>query len=155
MTSLHDQIAALSDDEAKRVLALALDGIGRPVDAFAARDAERHLREALAQPDVAAQAAPDPSATAGGLTREALRHLADENEAIVARALTMTHERTRFDPATLAVGALVLFAFRSEIELERDPERGWTFRFKTKPLGDETVGKLLGQLMGVFTSPQP
>ncbi len=46
-------------------------------------------------------------------------------------------------------------AFHADINLERDPEKGWSFHFKTKPLKDSTVGKLLGQLLGNFLAPGP
>ena len=44
-------------------------------------------------------------------------------------------------------------AFHAEIKLERDPAKGWSFRFHTRPLKDSTIGKLLGQLMGIYQDP--
>jgi hypothetical protein len=155
MTTLESQIAGLSDEHALAALALVLERGGRPVDPFAARDDEAHLREALGQPGVATSVAPDPAATQGTLARTALLHLADQDEALVARAIAIPPGGTRFDPATLAVGALVLMAFHADINLERDPQQGWKFHFRTKPLSDNVVGKLLGQLLGVFTQPGP
>jgi hypothetical protein len=46
------------------------------------------------------------------------------------------------------VGGLVLMAFHADINLAHDPGKGWTFHFKTKPLPDTVIGKLLGQLLG-------
>jgi hypothetical protein len=155
MTTLEHQIAGLPDDQAIAALALVLERTGRPVDPFSARDDETHLREALDQPDLSTPVAPDPNATPGALARTALRHLAEHDEALVARAITIPPGSTRFDPATLAVGALVLMAFHADINLERDPQQGWKFHFRTKPLNDNTIGRLLGQLLGVFTEPKP
>jgi hypothetical protein len=155
MTSLDDEIANLSDDQAIAALALVLERHGQSIDPFTAEATEAHLREALRQPDVATAAEPDRNATPGALARTALHHLADQDEDVVARALTIPPGSTRFDPATLAVGALVLMAFHADIDLERDPQKGWSFRFRTKPLDDTTIGQLLGQLLGVFTDPKP
>jgi hypothetical protein len=150
MSSLHDDIANLSDDRAISALALALQRRGQTVDPFAAPDTETNLREALHQPDVAGSVSVDPDATPGALARTALLHLADQDDALVARAISIGPHAERFDPITLSVGALVLMAFHADINLERDPDKGWTFHFRTKPLNDSTIGKLLGQLFGVF-----
>lgn len=47
--------------------------------------------------------------------------------------MTSPRRPTGLDPATLAVGALIVMAFH-----------------RTKPLNDNIFGKLLGQLFGVF-----
>ena len=47
----------------------------------------------------------------------------------------------------------MLLAFRADIDLHREPGKGWTFRFRTKPLTDATIGKLLSQLLGNFLDP--
>ena len=58
------------------------------------------------------------------------------------------------DPTLLlATGALVLLAFRADIDLAHEPGKGWKFRFRTKGLSDSTIGKLLGQLLGNFLNP--
>ena len=155
MPSLQDQITGLPDDQAITALALVLERQGHAVDAFTAQDTERRLREALDQPDVSTTVVPDPETTPGALARTALLHLAGQDEPTVARAIMITPGTTRFDPVTLAVGALVLMAFHADINLERDPETGWKFHFRTKPLSDATIGKLLGQMLGVFTQPRP
>ena len=53
----------------------------------------------------------------------------------------------------LLIGALVLMAFHADIEVAKDPGKGWKFRFKTTGLKESTIGKLLGQLMGNFLTP--
>lgn len=155
MTTLEDDISALSDDHAITALALVLDRQGKIIDPFTAEATETHLRQALHQPDVAVAAEPDRDATPGALARTALQHLARDDEAVVAHAITIPPGATRFDPVSLAIGALVLMAFHADIDLERDPEKGWSFHFRTKPLDDSTIGQLLGQLLGVFTDPKP
>jgi hypothetical protein len=51
----------------------------------------------------------------------------------------------------LLVGSLVLFAFHADIKLERDPDKGWSFHLKTKPLSGTAIAKALAQLLGVYT----
>jgi hypothetical protein len=86
------------------------------------------------------------------LTRAALLHVVEKDEAaagLVELALALfPRETEKFDPTMLAVGALVLFVFRADINLAHDPGKGWTFKFRTKGLSESTKGKLLGQLMG-------
>jgi hypothetical protein len=48
---------------------------------------------------------------------------------------------------------LVLLVFKSGSHLERDPVKGWSFRFRTRALPGSTIGRLLGQLMGVYLDP--
>ncbi|MCO5996345.1 hypothetical protein [Actinoallomurus rhizosphaericola] len=149
---IDDRIAALADGEAVTVLRLVLERQGVPVDSASLRRTEQHLAEAVTGAEGLAE--PDPDATPGALARTALAHLAGGDEAtreLVERAIAVqAGSRERFDPATLGVGALVLLAFRTDVRLERDPEKGWTFKLHTKRLGDSSVGKLLSQLFGVY-----
>ena len=155
MPTLADQVAALSDEEAVAALALVLERQGQKVDPFAWQQDEPKLRQALTQPDLTQVATPEPAASQGEVARTALAYLAeqDDTRGLVERAIAVRPRADRFDPATLAVGALVLMAFHAEIKLERDPAKGWSFRFHTRPLKDSTIGKLLGQLMGVYQNP--
>jgi hypothetical protein len=155
VATLTDQIATLSDEEAVAALALVLERQGQTVDPFAWQQDEPKLRQALTQPEVAEVATPEPQASEGEVARTALAYLAeqDDTRALVERAIAVRPRANRFDPATLAIGALVLMAFHAEIKLERDPAKGWSFRFHARPLKDSTIGKLLGQLMGVYQTP--
>jgi hypothetical protein len=155
MITLAEQIDQLNDTQAVRVLALTLDGIGRPADPFTAAATETHLREALAQPDIVQTIAPDDAATPATLARAALHHLAEAHLDTVTRALTIPTSATRFDPLTLTIGALVVKAFHAEIELTRDPTKGWSFHFHTKPLKDSTIGNILSQLLGALPGTKP
>ena len=158
MSQLQDQIAGLSDRQAVATLALVLERQGHTVDPFAWKETEPGLRQALTQPDVTSVASTDPTATSGELARTTLTYLADHDAdtgELVERAISIPPSADRFDPATLAVGALVLMAFHAEIDLKHDPDKGWTFRFHTKPLKDSTIARMLGQLIGVYTSSTP
>lgn len=149
---LTSQIAALDDGRAITVLRLVLDRQGQPVDPIDLRDAQDHLEQALRQPAVRQLADPDPAATPGVLARTALIHLAadDAGRDLIQQAITRATPPAQRDPVTLAVGALVLYAFRAEITLHRDPAQGWTFTLHTKPISDTTLGRLLSQLLGAF-----
>jgi hypothetical protein len=155
MSDLTGQLERLSDQDTVRVLALAIDARGEQPDPFAWRQVEPRLRDALAQSDLADQAQPDPDATQASLARTTLAILADRDPDAVQRALAVPDRAGgRLDPLLgLGVGALVLLVFKSDITLERDPATGWSFRFHTKALPQSTIGKLLGQLMGVYLDP--
>jgi hypothetical protein len=150
---LTSQIAALADGRAITALRLVLERQGQPVDPIDLRDTQDHLEQALHQPGLRQLAEPDPAATPGALARTALNHLAATDQAsrdLVAHAITRAAPPAQRDPVTLAVGALVLYAFRAEITLHRDPAQGWTFQLHTKPISDTTLGRLLSQLLGAF-----
>jgi hypothetical protein len=160
-TELTDRISALPDKQAVGVLARVLQRQGVEINPvvqgveWAAQEA--HLRQALAQPEVAELASPEPQAAEGDLARTALEHLVDTDPAsaqLVERALQLpSRETEKFDPTMLAVGALVLFVFRADINLTHDPGKGWTFKFRSKGLSESTIGKLLGQLMSTYLGP--
>lgn len=151
-----DRVTALSDDQAVAVLATVLDRRGLVVDPFAQEEQRAHLEEALSQPEIATQVEPEPGATSGDLARTALTHLIKtdpEVAALVDQAIGLASRMERDPTLIFAIGALVLMAFHADIELAKDPGKGWKFRFKTKGLSDSTIGKLLGQLMGNFLHP--
>lgn len=155
-TELVSQIAVLDDGRAITALRLVLERQGQPVDPIDLRDAQDHLEQALNQPGVRQLAEPDPNATPGVLARTALEHLAGTDQAaadLVKHAIAHAAQPAQRDPVTLAVGALVLYAFRAEVTLKRDPAHGWTFQLHTKPISDSTLVRLLGQLLGTFTKP--
>jgi tetratricopeptide (TPR) repeat protein len=150
---LASQIAALDDGRAISALHLVLERQGQPVDPIDLRDTQDHLEQALHQPATRQLADPDPAATPGALARTALHHLAATGQAsqdLIQQALTRAAPPGQRDPLTFAVGALVLYAFRAEIKLHRDPDQGWTFDLHTKPISDTTLGRLLSQLLGTF-----
>lgn len=155
-----DRVAELPDPQAVRVLQLVLERRGLTVDPFTALDQNRQLEEALAQPEILDEIVPDARATEGDLARTALIHLLHEDpttESDIDRAIGITADgaETRDPLVMVGVGALVLLAFRADIDIARDPEKGWKFRFKTRGLSDSTIGKLLGELLGHLMPPKP
>ena len=97
-------------------------------------------------------------ATRGDLARTALTYLAETGDAtrgLIDHAMGIAPRADRDPTLLLATGALVLLAFRADIDLAHEPGKGWKFRFRTKGLSDSTIGKLLGQLLGNFLNPGP
>jgi len=72
---------------------------------------------------------------------------------VINRAVHLAEETTRFEPATLAVGGLVLLALQTEIKINRNTAGEWRFQLHKKALRDSTLGRLIGQLLGMYTSP--
>ena len=152
--ALAARIAALSDEQAVQVLALAVyrDRAPAPMDP----QLEAHLREAAHDADTAALAA-QPAASDGDLARATLRYLADvgpERAGDVQRAITLTSPEPteRFiDPASLVISGLVLLALQTEVRLDRDQQGRWRFRFHKQPMRDSTLGAVLGKLIGAYT----
>jgi hypothetical protein len=71
----------------------------------------------------------------------------------VARAAAIEPAPSEREPVSLAVGALVLLAFRTDLRLEHHPGTGWALKIHTKPLSDSAVGKILSQLLGTYLKP--
>lgn len=100
------------------------------------RASQEHLAEAVADARERGLADPVP-ATDGDLARAALEHLAAQSQdgrELVARAAAISVGEGEREPVTLAVGALVLLAFRTELRLEHNPGQGWKFALRTRPL---------------------
>ncbi len=153
-----DRVAALSEEQAVRTLALVLHRHGLSVDPFTQAEQQAHLREALHQPEITASVSPQPGATRGDLARTALTHLADRDETtrgLIEHAMGIAPSVERDPTLLLGTGALVLLAFRADIELAHEPGHGWRFRFHTTGLSDSALSKLLSQLLGTFLNPHP
>jgi|tagenome__1003787_1003787.scaffolds.fasta_scaffold20240710_2 hypothetical protein len=148
------RIQALSDDAALRVLTRVAEDSGFAVDASSAEVANERVREALSQPDVeSVVASPGEQTSPGELARLALVNLATADERVaqtVEGALDDPASFERIEPVTMAIAALVLFAFRADIKLEKEPDKGWRFHFHTKPMSDSTIGTVLGKLFGLL-----
>lgn len=69
--------------------------------------------------------------------------------------MRLAEDSTRFEPATLALGGLVLLALQTEIKVERNTTGEWRFRLHKKAMRDSTLGRLLGQLLAFYTKPPP
>jgi hypothetical protein len=149
-------IAGLDDAQAVRVLRLVLDRQGLMVDAAELRADQDHLAEALPGAQAEGLAEPQEGATAGDLARTALAYLAATGQvtpALIEQAAAIEPGPGERELVTFAVGALVLLAFRTDLQLERDPGHGWKIRVRTRPLSDSAVGKILGQLFGTYLKP--
>jgi hypothetical protein len=145
------RIDALDDRHALGVLATVAQRHGFQADSASARTIQEHVDEALHQPDLADLAPTHDAspATAGEVARLALRELAcrdGTSAADIDQAIAMPGAGERFEPITLVIGALVLFAFHADINLHKDPAKGWSFQFHTKPLKDSTIGSILAKL---------
>ena len=145
-------IDALPDAEAIRLLALAADHATALPDPAQQRLTEAHLREA------ATGSKPEPGAgpvSAGDLARTTLHHLATDptHRAVMATAAGIPAEHTRLDPATLAVGALVLLALQTEIDLNRDANGRWKIRIHKHATTSSTLTQLVTRLLDYYRQP--
>jgi hypothetical protein len=151
VTSLHKRIESLPDEQAGSALVLALDLGNEKLDLIELTGVQEHLIEALDDPDLAEFMVPREHSSPGDLARLALAHLAELDRTRVQHAVNAVDGRSERDPtAALAIGALILYAFSTELKIERDPDKGWAFLFHKKPMEDSTVGKLLSQLYSTF-----
>jgi hypothetical protein len=156
MTDTEAVIAGLDDARAIAVLQLVLDRQGVLTDAADLRREQDHLAEALPGALSEGLAEPEPGATAGDLARTALAHLAatgQVSQGLIAQAAAIEPGPGERELVTFAVGALVLLAFRTELQLDHDPGQGWKIKVRTRPLSDSAVGKILGQLFGAYLKP--
>ena len=155
---LDEKIAQLNDAQAINALVLVLEHAGLETDPFIEDQPEEQLREALAQPELAEFAAhPEQPPTEGEIARATLSYLAEQDEIIrrsvehvISRDLASPTAATRFDPSTFAVSALVLLAFRTDLTVRKNPDKGWYFQFKLKPMKDAPIGKVLTMLYAKY-----
>ncbi len=152
-TSLTDAITALDDAAALRVLSLAT-GPGLRNDPLEwSPDLASALRDHFAPP------AADSPAPPADLARTALLALAaDPQHTGPLRALIAGPPPQRFalDPVsgTLLITA-ALFALQSHIEIERDSEGRWTFKFKKEPTKDSLIAPLIKKLAALISGSPP
>jgi len=64
----------------------------------------------------------------------------------------LAEDTTRFEPATLALGGLVLIALQTEIKVDRNTAGQWQFRLHKKAMRDSTLGQLLGKLFALYNN---
>jgi hypothetical protein len=150
MDTRHDAIDQLSDEAALGTLALVLRRAGLAPDPFAPESPEDQLRQALSRPDLPPlDAPPGLPPTDGDIARATLHYLAERDEhfrttiqEIAARG-GVPAERVTRDAGLFTLGALVLLAMHADVELRKEPRKGWYFHFKIKPLPNGTIGKVL------------
>ena len=150
MTSITGAIAALTGEEAIRVLADTADYQHRLPDPAQLRALETGLREATADDTgLADYAQPGTTADAGDLARATLLHLAATRPdlvPVITRAIDDPGYAAR-DPVTLTVGALVVLALQTEVKLTRNTQGRWTFTIHKHPMRDSTLGQVISKLL--------
>jgi hypothetical protein len=147
-------IASLSDMEAVRVLALMVDRASPLPDPAHQREIESRLRQAVEKPDTEPADGP---VSAGDLARAALHHLATrpDNAALIVRAAEMPPQQSRFDTATLLIGALVVLALQTEVDLTRNEDGRWKLHIHKQPMRDSTtIATLISKLMAFYRPPE-
>ena len=132
-------IDTLTDLQAIRVLALVVDHHAPLPDPTRLRELDTALAHAADDPDLRPYLRPGtPPPSHGDLARATLTHLSatrPELAPVIERAVRLADDTTRFEPAALAVGGLVLLALHTTGE--------WHFRLHKKALRDSTLGQLL------------
>jgi hypothetical protein len=150
-------IDALTDHQAIRVLALVVDHQAPLPDPTRLRELEAALSQAADNdPDLRSYRRPGTSPpTEGDLARATLTHVAatrPELVPVVDHAVRLAEDTTRFEPATLALGGLILIALQTEIKVDRNTAGQWQFRLHKKAMRDSTLGQLLGQIVALYTN---
>ncbi|MDQ3153754.1 MAG: hypothetical protein M3R63_19260 [Actinomycetota bacterium] len=132
-------IDALTDLQAIRVLTLIVDHHAPLPDPTRLRELDTVLAHVADDPDLPPYRRPGtPPPSHGDLARATLIHLSatrPELAPVIERAVRLADDTTRFEPAALAVGGLVLLALHTTGE--------WHFRLHKKALRDSTLGQLL------------
>jgi hypothetical protein len=158
-------ITGLSDTHAIRTLTLVLDQQHRLPDRTRLNELDTQTRQAATTltRDSDLDITPDTSpASAGDLARDTLTYLATAHPDLtstIQRAITLTADSDdttqagteRIEPATLAVGALVVLALQTEVSLERSTSGKWRFAFHKKGMSDTALTRLLAKLAATFT----
>jgi hypothetical protein len=150
MTSITETIAALTGDQAIRILADTADYQNRLPDPAQLRALETDLRQATADDtELVEYAQPGTTADAGDLARATLLHLAAARPDLVPVITQAIDEPTYAarDPVTLTVGALVVLALQTEVKLARNTQGRWTFSLHKHPMRDSTLGQVIIKLL--------
>ena len=150
MTSITGAIAALTGEEAIRVLADTADYQNRLPDPAQLRALETGLRDAAAsESGLAGYARPGITADAGDLARATLLHLAATRSnlvPVITRPIDDPGSAVR-EPVSLTVGALVVLALQTEVKLTRNAQGRWTFTVYKHPMRDSTLGQVISKLL--------
>jgi len=159
---LQARLDGLTDSQAIEALALVADYEYPGSSASAAAewaDAEPHLHEALADPELKPFASQIPNPISDGdLARATLAYVvgARANMAeVVERAINYVEgPRERLALPVVGVGMLVLIILQSEVKLERQSNGRWRFLFHKRPLSDAALARILTTLISRFTGRQ-
>ena len=154
MNSITAAIAALTGEEAIRVLADTADYQDRLPDPAQLRALQAGLRDAtIDDAGLADYARPGTTADAGDLARATLLHLAATRPdliPVITRAIEDPGYGVR-DPVTLTVGALVVMALQTEVKLTRNAQGRWTFTVHKHPMRDSTLGQVISKLLAYLS----
>lgn len=149
-----DELKSAPDREILAALAMIMEREGADMDMQQLASTHDHVLEALGQPELLGLIdKEDPTATTGSIGRIALQHIAatrPDGYEVVSRALNAAQGRRQRDVSELFIGAMVLYAFSTDIKLSRDARRGWSFSIHHAGIGSSTLVKLLGQLYELF-----
>jgi hypothetical protein len=155
MTSITGAIAALTGEEAIRVLADTADYQNRLPDPAKLQDLETGLHDAIADDTgLVGYAQPGTAADAGDLARATLVHLAatcSDLVPVITRAIDDPGYAVR-EPVSLTVGALVVLALQTEVKLARNAQGRWTFTVHKHPMRDSTLGQVISKLLAYLPS---
>jgi hypothetical protein len=150
VTSITSTIAALTGEEAIRVLADTADYQHRLPDPGELRALETGLRQATAHDTgLADYAQPSTTANAGDLARATLAHLAATRPdlvPVITRAIEDPGSAVR-EPVSLTVSAVVVLALQTEVKLTRNTQGRWTFAVHKHPMRDSTLGQVISKLL--------
>jgi hypothetical protein len=150
MTGITDTIAALTGEEAIRVLADTADYQDRLPDPAQMRALEIGLRDATADDaELTEYAQPGATADAGDLARAVLLHLTTTRPDLVP-VITQVIDDPGYavrEPVSLTVGALVVLALQTEVKLARNAQGRWTFTLHKHPMRDSTLGQVISKLL--------
>ena len=155
MTTIADTIAALDGQQAIRVLALTLDHTAPLPDPTGLRALDAGLREALTTDTglTGYEQADGGPTDPGDLARAVLLHLAATQPAlapVIIQATTPDAGATRFEPATLALGALVILALQTEVKLTRNTKGKWALNLHKHPMRDSTLAQVISKLLALY-----
>lgn len=167
MVDLAERIEQLSDRNAVEVPRLVLEKqnpYSRDIS-VTAEEEERRFRLVLTDPEMHREletraliepgyAARDSRTRAGDLARAALVYLIEQGRESyddVAHALERPESMGMRDPITLVIVGLVVLALRPKIAMERDPQKSWTLSFKTEPLKDSAMSRVLNKLLSIIS----
>jgi hypothetical protein len=155
MTGINSTIEALTGKQAIRVLALTLDHSDPLPDPGQLRAMDSGLDQAITTSTELADYAEtaDHVGDPGDLAKATLLHLAairPELVPVITQAARLPDDVTRFEPATLAVGALVILALQTEVKLTRNAQGKWTFTLHKQPMRDSTLGQVISKLIALY-----
>src|SRR5688572_25183385 len=152
-------IADLTDEQAAAVLHLVLERDHRLPDAHRLLELDSQVGEAVRQPVAIDATLPDAApATSGDLARETLSYLAAQRPDLtetMERAIAMAQEpqtaNARVDPVSVGIGALVVLALQTDLQIERGTNGKWRFKLHKKAMSDNALAKLIAKVIASYT----